>query len=66
MANIQPSWQHEYVTLIDDCENRESRMSEWEANFCDSLRRQIEDGRMPSIKQIEKLDELWGRVTANG
>lgn len=56
----------EYLTLIEDCENRSEKLSDWELGFMDSLRRQIEEGRMPSPKQVEKLDDAWNRVTSKG
>ena len=59
-------WSDEYITLLDDCEKRESRLTDWERQFCDSLRRQIEEGRSLSPKQVEKLDDTWNRVTAKG
>lgn len=60
------SWADEYITLIEDCEKREGRLSDWERNFIDSLRRQIEAGRRPSAKQIETLSDTWERATARG
>jgi hypothetical protein len=39
------TWADEYITLIEDCEKREERLSDWERGFIDSLRRQIEAGR---------------------
>ena len=60
------TWQDEYVTLLDDCEQREERLSDWERGFVDSLRRQIEQGRRPTPKQIEALDRAWERATARG
>ena len=60
------TWQDEYVTLLDDCEAREERLSDWERGFCDSLRRQLEQGRRPTPKQIEALDSAWERATARG
>ena len=60
------TWQDEYVTLLDDCEAREERLSEWERGFVDSLRRQIDQGRRPTPKQIEALDRAWERATARG
>ena len=58
------TWQDEYVTLLDDCERREERLSDWERGFVDSLRRQIEQGRRPTPKQLEALDRAWERATA--
>lgn len=60
------SWADEYLTMIDDCEKRESKLSEWEENFISSVRMQIENGRTPSPKQIETLERIWDRVTCNG
>ena len=60
------TWADEYLTLLDDCEKREERLTDWERGFVDSLRRQIEQGRRPSQKQIESLDSMWERATARG
>ena len=60
------TWQDEYATLLDDCEAREERLSDWERCFCDSLRRQLEQGRRPAPKQIEALDRAWERATDRG
>lgn len=59
-------WTSEYVTLLDDCEKRESRLNDWERGFVDSLRRQIEAGKRPTPKQIEALDDVWERATKRG
>lgn len=59
-------WASEYLTLLDDCEKREERLTDWERGFVDSLRSQIESGRRPSAKQIEALDNVWERATARG
>jgi ferritin-like metal-binding protein YciE len=56
----------EYLTLIEDCENRESKLSDWQRTFIDSLRKQIEQGKAPTPKQIEKLDEAWEQATKRG
>ena len=60
------TWQDEYIMLLDDCEQREERLTEWEWGFVDSLRRQITEGRRPTPKQIEALDRAWERATARG
>ena len=56
----------EHMTMVEDCEARESRLSEWDAQFIDSIKRQLVDGRSLSKKQAEKLDEIWERATARG
>lgn len=60
------SWADEYFTMLDDCEERESRLTDWERGFVDSLRIQLEHDRRPSAKQIETLDNIWERATAHG
>jgi hypothetical protein len=60
------TWADEYITLLDDCEKREERLTDWERTFVDSLRRQITEGRRPTPKQIEALDRAWERATAKG
>jgi hypothetical protein len=60
------TWADEYTTLLDDCEAREERLTDWERTFVDSLRRQITEGRRPTPKQIEALDRAWERATAKG
>ena len=52
--------------LIEDCENRESRLTDWERSFLDSIKRQIENGRSLSVKQSDMLNTIWERVTAKG
>jgi hypothetical protein len=59
-------WTSEYVTLLDDCEQRSARLTEWEATFVDSLRKQIAEGRRPSQKQIDTLDRIWESATKRG
>lgn len=60
------TWADEYMTLLDDCEKRSEKLSDWECEFVDSLQRQLAEGRRPSAKQIETLDKLWERATARG
>lgn len=59
-------WSTVYIDQIEDCEKRESKMTEWELGFISSLRSQIEDGRRPTQKQIDALDKIWEYVTAKG
>lgn len=59
-------WSDEYMTLIEDCEKRECRLSDWEVNFIDSLKRAIESGRRPTKNESDKLDEIWQAATERG
>jgi len=59
-------WTDEYLIMLDDCEKRESRLTDWERNFVDSIRRQLSQDRRLSTKQVERLDEVWEKATARG
>ena len=54
------------LQLIEDCEAREERLSDWERSFIDSLSRQLADGRRLSQKQSDALDDIWQRATEKG
>ena len=60
------TWATEYMQMIDDCEQRESRLTEWDANFIDSIKHQIERGKALTPKQTETIDDIWERATAKG
>lgn len=61
-----PSWIDEYMQLVNDCEQRESRLTEWEATFIDSIKDQLGRARPLSAKQIETLEKVWDRATSKG
>lgn len=54
------------MAMVDDCEARESRMSEWECSFIDSIRQQLLKGIRLSEKQVDKLNSIWEQVTERG
>lgn len=55
---------NEHATLIEDCIKRESKLSDWERSFIDSIEKQLEEpGYVLSPKQADRLDEIWERVT---
>lgn len=58
--------QEEHLELIQDCENRESRMSDWERSFIDSIKSQIQKGNSLTEKQEATLDTIWTKVTSRG
>lgn len=53
----------EHQQMVEDCEKRESKLTDWERSFIDSISKQLTDGRRLSEKQAERLDEIWERVT---
>lgn len=54
------------MTLVEDCEARDSALTDWDRGFLDSVRRQLEAGRSLTSKQAATLDEIWERATARG
>ena len=53
----------EHLQLIEDCENREMKMSEWERDFISSIRSWLESGKSLTPKQEARLNEIWDKVT---
>lgn len=56
----------EAETMLEDCEARESRLTDWEAKFVDSLRHQLEHDKRLSQRQMEILEGVWSGATARG
>jgi hypothetical protein len=56
----------EYLQLVEDCTARDSRLTDWDRTFLDSIFNQLAARGSLSPKQSEKLDEIWERVTALG
>ena len=56
----------EAAQMVADCEARESRLSDWDREFIDSINRQLVDGRSLTTRQSETLDGIWERATARG
>lgn len=59
-------WADEYLTQINDCEKRESMLTDWERGFIDSLGKQLSDGHRPTLNQINTLDSIWEKATSRG
>lgn len=58
------TWVDEYMKLVNDCEQRESRLTEWESGFVESVRNRLNNKQPLSAKQTETLDRIWERVTS--
>lgn len=52
--------------MLKDCEDRESRLTEWERGFIDSIQRQWQLKGSLSSRQDAILESIWDRVTAKG
>jgi hypothetical protein len=59
-------WREEYLTMIEDCEKRERKLSAWDVDFLESIKERLGDNRTLTPKQIECLDGIWEKATANG
>ena len=59
-------WTQEYLTMVEDCEKRDSRLTDWERGFLDSISKRLENEQGLSERQIEALENIWERVTAKG
>lgn len=53
----------EHEQLIADCEQRESKLTDWERTFIDSISMQLSRGKSLTEKQAETLDAIWERIT---
>jgi len=53
----------EVQQMIEDCQNRQSKLTDWEIGFIDSLEIRIGKGFGCSERQYARLVEAWERVT---
>lgn len=53
----------DHTQMITDCVNRESKLSDWERSFIDSISMQLSKGKSLTDKQAETLDSIWEKVT---
>lgn len=52
--------------MVDDCLDREQKLSQWESDFMTTLDDQLADRGFISDKQYSILSRVWDRVTARG
>lgn len=60
---MSASTHEEHRQMVTDCENRESKLTDWERTFIDSIGNQLDASRPLSEKQAETLDRIWERIT---
>ncbi len=58
--------QEEWQQMVEDCEARESRLSDWETNFIDSINDQLFKSIGLSRKQSDILNTIWEKATERG
>ena len=59
-------WRDEYQTLLEDCRKRDHMLSAWDADFLDSIEDRLDGNNTLTLKQIEKLEEIWNKATSKG
>ena len=55
--------QDEIIAMISDCEERESKLTEWEAGYIASVSVYPEKGWKLTDTQQARLTEIWERIT---
>lgn len=54
----------EHEDMVNDCLERDSKLTEWEQGFIRRLHERLDAGRDLTDRQAEVLDAIWERVTA--
>ena len=49
--------------MVEDCEARESKLTEWEIDFIDSIGTRLRHGNSLTEAQETTLTKIWNRVT---
>lgn len=49
-------------TMVQECMEHESDLTGWEREFLDSIELQLAEQDGLTDHQLEKLEEIWGRV----
>lgn len=53
----------EIATMVADCEARESKLTNWERDFIDSVAASLAKGDGLTRKQEQTLADIWERIT---
>ena len=56
----------EQEQMIDDVEDRESRLNDWEREFISSIKSRLDDDMDLTTRQEEILERIWNKVTQRG
>lgn len=51
------------LQMVYDCETHESKLTDWERTFIDSIKNRLQGGRGLTDLQQGNLDKIWNRVT---
>jgi hypothetical protein len=53
----------EHTQMVADCMNRESKLSDWERGFIDSMYNRLLKGGSLTAPMDKTLTEIWEKVT---
>lgn len=53
----------DYAQLVEDCNNRDTKMTDWEQRFISDMDRRLQQGDVLTERQREKIVEIWERIT---
>ena len=53
----------ELEQMVEDCEARESKLTQWEVDFIDSIGSRLRHGRPLTEGQETTLEKIWKRIT---
>ena len=53
----------EFQQMLEDCEERESKLTEWEQGFIQSMRDKFDRGYPITEPMDETLTKIWEKVT---
>lgn len=56
----------EIRSMLEDCEARESQLSDYERKFVDDMVKYVAAGRRLNDNQDSYLERIWDRVTESG
>jgi hypothetical protein len=54
-------WGKVYLDMVEECGEADDKLSDWGRGFLDSLAVQLSEGREPSARQVEKLEQIHGK-----
>ena len=53
----------EQAARVEDCQDRESKLNEWECGFIEDMDALLAKGTTLTPRQDDVLEKLWDRVT---
>jgi hypothetical protein len=61
-GEMSDTFKDECLQMLEDCEKRESQLTDWEVNFIDSLNDWMVKHGSLTEKQYMKLETVWEKL----